>query len=359
VPILPARWAAVIAVTILAALACDLVGLPSPQLFAGLIGGVVAALAFRWRMSTPEPAWVGAQVVTGVALGAYVQGDTMRAVGEHILPVALVSLATLALTVVAGIVLARHSDLDRPTAAFGMIAGGAAGIVAIADELDADNRLVAVLQYLRVLIIVVLTPLVASAIFPGDHGFHTGAGHQAAGSLGDAALLLAASTAGGFLLARLVALPAGALLGPMLVAAGLTLPGVPFATPLPSWIQNLAFAAIGLQVGLRFTPDSMRAAGRALVPGLIAIAGLLVACALLGLALAPLADVSTLDAYLATTPGGLYAVLATAVGSGANTTFVLAVQVLRLFVMLLAAPVLARWLVSGAPVRRDPSTAAR
>jgi uncharacterized protein len=74
-------------------------------------------------------------------------------------------------------------------------------------------------------------------------------------------------------------------------------------------------------------------------------AGLLVGCALLGLALAPLADVSTLDAYLATTPGGLYAVLATAVGSGANTTFVLAVQVLRLFVMLLAAPVLARWLV--------------
>jgi uncharacterized membrane protein AbrB (regulator of aidB expression) len=48
---------------------------------------------------------------------------------------------------------------------------------------------------------------------------------------------------------------------------------------------------------------------------------------------------------LATTPGGLYAVLATAVGSGGNTTFVLAVQVLRLFVMRLAAPVLARALV--------------
>jgi hypothetical protein len=131
----------------------------------------------------------------------------------------------------------------------------------------------------------------------------------------------------------------------MLVAAGLTLAGAPFAVPLPRWIQYLAFAAIGLQVGLRFTPDSMRAAGRALVPGLVTIAGLLVGCALLGLALAPLADVSTLDAYLATTPGGIYAVLATAVGSGANTTFVLATQVLRLFVMLLAAPVLAKWLV--------------
>jgi uncharacterized protein len=348
-----ARWAAVVAITVLADVACDAAGLPSPQLFAGLIGGIVAALALGWRMTPAKPVRVTAQAVTGVALGAYVQGDTIKAIGAHIVPVALVSIATLALTVVAGTLLARFSELDRPTAAFAMIAGGAAGIVAIADELEADNRLVAILQYLRVLVIVVLTPLVASAVFPGDHGIHTGAGHQAAGSLGDAALLLAASGAGGLVLARLVTLPAVSLLGPMLVAAALTLAGAPFAVPMPAWIQHVAFAAIGLQVGLRFTPDAMRAAGRALVPGLVAIAGLLVGCALLGLVLAPLADVSTLDAYLATTPGGLYAVLATAVGSGANTTFVLAVQVLRLFVMLLAAPVLARWLV-----RERTSTAA-
>jgi membrane AbrB-like protein len=345
VPVVLTRWAAVLAVTGLAALACDLAGLPSPQLFAGLIGGVVAALVLGWRMTMPRPLWSAAQAVTGIALGAYVERPTVEAIGDHIVPVALVSVATLALTVVAGIVLARFSDLDRPTAAFGMIAGGAAGIVAIADELDADNRLVAVLQYLRVLIIVILTPLVATTIFPGDHGFHAGAASRAAGSAGDTALLIAVSVVGGLGIGRLVRLPAYSLLGPMLVASGLALAGVSFAQPLPSWIQYVAFAAIGLQVGLRFTPDSMRAAGRALVPGLVAIAGMLVGCALLGLLLAPLADVSTLDAYLATTPGGLYAVLATAVDSGANTTFVLAVQVLRLFVMLLAAPVLARWLV--------------
>jgi uncharacterized protein len=351
VAILLARWAVVLALTAIAALACSVAGLPSPELFAGLIGGVATALVLGWRMALPGPAWSGAQAVTGVALGAYVQGSTVQAVGEHIVPVALVSVATLALTIVAGIGLARVSDLDWPTASFGMIAGGAAGIVAIADELDADNRLVAVLQYLRVLIIVILTPVVTSALFqPGHHAAVIG--HAAAGSLADAALLLGCSAAGGIVLGRLARLPAAVLLGPMLVAAALTLAGVPFAEPLPSWIQNVAFAAIGLQVGLRFTPDTMRAAGRALVPGLVAIFGLLAGCALLGLALAPLADVSTLDAYLATTPGGLYAVLATAVGADANTTFVLAVQVLRLFVMLLAAPVLARWLVGGGRAAR-------
>jgi uncharacterized membrane protein AbrB (regulator of aidB expression) len=101
--------------------------------------------------------------------------------------------AVVAVTVLA----APVCELDRPTAAFGMIAGGAAGIIAIADELEADNRLVAVLQYLRVLVIVVLTPLVAGTIFPGDHGFHGSAASRAAGSLGDAALLLALSVVGG------------------------------------------------------------------------------------------------------------------------------------------------------------------
>ena len=68
------------------------------------------------------------------------------------------------------------------------------------------------------------------------------------------------------------------------------------------------------------------------------------ACAGLGVVLSRTAGVTLLDGYLATTPGALYAVLATATGSGANATFVLAVQVLRLFVMLFSAPLLARLL---------------
>ena len=60
-------------------------------------------------------------------------------------------------------------------------------------------------------------------------------------------------------------------------------------------------------------------------------------------------SVSLLDAYLATTPGGIYAVLALAFGAGANTTFILAVQGLRVVVMVLLAPLAVRRLVSREP----------
>jgi len=144
------------------------------------------------------------------------------------------------------------------------------------------------------------------------------------------------------LLGRVTRLPVGALLGPMAVAAALDLSGLSQGAGVPAPVEAAGFLAIGLQVGLGFTRDSLRLVGRALPLALALIVGAVAACAGLGAVLSHAAGVTLLDGYLATTPGGLYAVLATATGSGADVTFVLAVQVLRLFVMLFSAPLLAR-----------------
>jgi len=58
-----------------------------------------------------------------------------------------------ATSVGAGLFVARHTTLDEPTAALGLIAGGSSGIVAAADDLDADARIVAVLQYVRLILV--------------------------------------------------------------------------------------------------------------------------------------------------------------------------------------------------------------
>lgn len=337
-----ARWVGLGALVAGASLAADAAGLPSPSLFAGLIVGLAHALTARTHLRTPGWSAIGAQAVIGATLGAYLRASTLSAVGAHWAPVLGVTVITLGLTVAAGVVLARVSTLDGPTAAFGMIAGGASGIVAIADELGADDRMVALMQYLRVLVIVILTSVVVAVVFaPAGHAVATGTGGPGAGLPADLALTLGAAL-GGMALAQRLRTPAGWLLGPLLVAGVLTLTGLAGSARVPSAAQDVAFAVIGVQVGLRFTARSVREAGRVLPAALVAIGVLIGACSLLGLALAPLAHVSRLDAYLATTPGGLYAVLATAVGAGANTTFVLSVQVLRLLIMLLAAPTLAR-----------------
>jgi len=147
--------------------------------------------------------------------------------------------------------------------------------------------------------------------------------------------------------AQRLKLTAGMLLAPMLLAAAVVLavPGGEFN--VPQVLQQVAFAGIGLQVGLRFTMETLRSLGNLLVPALAMILLLIVSCFGLAVLLDKTTSVSLLDAYLATTPGGLFAVVAVAFGAGANSTFILGVQGLRIIVMVLLAPVAVRWLTRG------------
>src|SRR4051794_3566244 len=324
-------------------------------LFGALLAGLALALAAPGRVHVGAGLFVAAQALTGVALGTYLRSSSLSALGEDWLPVAVVSAATLAVSLGAGLLMARLTELDRPTAALGMVAGGASGIVTMARELGGDDRLVAFMQYLRVLVVVSLTPLLVAVAFPGHHAAAGGGATHAplVGTARDwvvAAALAVAGAVGG----RRLRLPAGALLGPMFLAGVVTLAAPDRWFVVPQLAQDAAFIVIGLQVGLGFTVRTVRQTGRLVLPVLAGIAALMVACAGLAVVLDRLSSASFMDAYLATTPGGLYAVLAVALGAGANTTFIVAVQSLRVVVMVVLAPVAVRRLLghpAPAPAR--------
>jgi membrane AbrB-like protein len=334
---------ALVVVTALAlTLALDVLDLPSPALVGGLLAGLARGLAGRRRLAVPRPVTTAAQGLVGVSIGALVDGATLQAIGRDWLPVLLVTAGTVLLSVLAGLVLRLQPGVDPVTAAFAMVAGGASGVTVMASELGADDRTVAVLQYLRVLVVVVLVPGTAVTLFGADPG-SGGTTVDDAGPGWPAGLLFAAiCVLAGAPLARLLRIPVPALLGPVLVAAGLGLGGLSGGAAVPVLLEVAAFLVIGVVVGLGFDRDGLRAVARTLPLGLAVILGLVAACAGLGALLAATTGASALDAYLATTPGGLYAVLATARDSGADAPFVLAVQVLRVFAVLLAAPLLAR-----------------
>jgi membrane AbrB-like protein len=329
-------------------------GVPSGYLFVAIVVGLVLALAVPgWLKLTPGYFTAG-QAVAGVVLGTYLHTDTLASLGTRWVPVILVSAATLALTIGVGLLLARIAPLDRATASLGMVAGGASGIVAMADELGADDRLVAFMQYLRVLVIVLLTPLLVSVAFPSASSGGGGGQHEAVlGTAGGWVMTIAIALIGIAAGMRLK-LAAGALLGPLLLAAVLELSGVLGDLAVPPLARESAFAIIGLQIGLRFERETLRSITRLLVPVVASILVLGAGCFGLAYLLTLTAGVSLLNAYLATTPGGLYAVLPIAFGSGADATFVLAVQGLRVLVMVLAAPMVVRLIL-----RQPPATSRR
>jgi membrane AbrB-like protein len=86
----------------------------------------------------------------------------------------------------------------------------------------------------------------------------------------------------------------------------------------------------------------VRYALRAL-PQLLLSTGVLIAlCCLSAALLKAVAHVDALTAYLATTPGGLDSVTVIAIGSGADVPLVLAIQAVRVFLVILSGPPLAR-----------------
>ncbi|HYI37138.1 MAG TPA: AbrB family transcriptional regulator [Thermoleophilaceae bacterium] len=337
-----ADWLLLGAVTLALGAGLGAAGLPSSYLFGALLAGLLAALRFPGRLEVPDRVFVAAQAVTGVTLGAYLEPDSLEAVAGSWLPVLLVSAGTLALSVAAGKLLARTTDCDETTASLGLVAGGATGIVAMADELGGDGRLVAFMQYARVLIVVLITPLVAAVAFPG-HSSATAAATETP-LLGEPSwwAITAAVAVAGAAAGALVRLPNPWILGPLLVSGAATLVAPSGTFEVPELLREAAFIGIGAQVGLRFTPDTLREVGRLLGPVLVSIAGLIAGCFGLAVLLHLTADVSLADAYLATTPGGFYAVAAIAFGANGDTTFIVAVQGLRVLVMVLLAPAVVR-----------------
>ena len=118
-----------------------------------------------------------------------------------------------------------------------LTAGGASGLTAISRELGGDDRVVAVVQYLRVGVVIASMPVVAAVAFGATAGGH-GRGRDRTGwppVVVDLGFLLFCAAAG-VGLARLARVPAGALLGPMVVALALSLAGWSFgATARTSW----------------------------------------------------------------------------------------------------------------------------
>lgn len=303
----------------------------------------------------PGPGLTVGQALIGVALGAEMQPSTLRAVAADWLGVSVVTLGTLLVSLAVGLLVARRGRVNRATGALGLVAGGASGIVAMADELGADGRLVAFMQYLRVLVVVIVAPVVAFALLEGDRSSASQLDSSGAGVVGDLAFTAGCALAG-VLIARRLKMTAGSLLFPLVLTAVFAGSGLLGEPAVPTAVQNVAFVLIGWQVGLRFTAATIREA-QALLPWVLtAIVTLILACAGLALLLVPLAHVTFADAYLATSPGGLYAVLAASVAINANTTFVVSVQVFRIFVMMLVAPPLIRIIVRSERARRPSAS---
>jgi membrane AbrB-like protein len=345
-------WILLGAGSALVALLAQAAGVPA----AWLVGPMIIAIA--WALARPEhravPRWgrVASLAVVGGVLGGTFRPSVLPLLARNWLAVSLVVGGTLLLSLAAGLLLSRVARLDGKTAALGTLPGAASGMLAMSLPLGADPRLVAVMQYTRVVVVVFSAALVSRlGLVPGTAARPLSVQGLQSSASGGAALVQDAWLAYG--LTALVAavgawagtrlrLPAGALMGPLVLGVVLEELGV-MRLAWPPGVPQAAFLVLGVYVGLLFDRASIKRAGRLFPLVLASAVGLTAACAGLGWALAALTGIDGLTAYLATAPGGIDSVAVMALGSGADAPLVLAMQMLRLFAVVLAGAILGRW----------------
>lgn len=334
----PAVALQAVTVGLLAALGLWALGAPSPPLFGALLGGVTLALRAPVAPMVPDRLRFLGMAIVGTAAGSAVDADVARTVLDS--PVAVVGgvLATLLVSMLIGQVLRFDRDVDGRTAAFASIAGGASGVAVAAREYGADDGVVMSVQYLRVVIVLATVPAVAPLL---------GAAGGGAGRLPDVVhdpvsqlIYAAVAIAGGLLLARFLPFPAAPVLATLVVSSALAMSGWFADAHAPVWVVATGFAIIGANVGLGFTRQRLRRLVRLFPLALIQTALGIAACAGIGILFARAVGISALDGYLATTPGGLPAVVAVAVDSGDQIGLILTMQFVRVFVALACGPLI-------------------
>lgn len=343
-------WGLVAVLYGLVAVVLSASGAPAPYLLAGVIAGGICAVTTAAPQKLPGRARELALGVVGLEAGSHVDGDVLGQVAAN--PVAVVgsAVATLLVTLALGQLLRFSPHVAASTATFASIAGGASGITAMAKELGADAPTVVSVQYLRVLVVVSSVPVIApllGGIGPGQQATNA--------ALLPSVLFVGTALAGGLALARIWNFTASKIIFPMLVASVLSVldlfPGA--EVPLP--VSALGLALIGLMVGLDLTRGTMRHVSRILPLASVTLILGLVSCAGIGIVFAHVTGVSFYSAYLATTPGGLPAIMAFALTAGDDIGLVVACQVLRVFLAISLGAVVASWIKRNLPERDPPA----
>jgi len=326
-----------LALSILAGLAVRALGLPAAFLTGPLLVAATFAITNRPVIRFPLFLYRLAQSVIGVMLSFSITARSMQTITANWVPVIALVLTMLVLTTISGIVLQRLANLQPGTALLGTLPGGAGEMIAMSDSLGADVRLVTVMQYGRLLAILVTISLVGHFA-----GASAGGGHPAAAVQPVAPLHYLISTMIALIGAALgtrFRIPAGTIIIPAVLAGLAGIIGVP-AAPWPPAILAAAYVILGLQIGSQFDAAVVEQLKRLGFFVVLSNFFLLGVSALLAIGLMPWLKIDLLSSYLAATPGGLDSVAAMATDLRADAALILAVHSLRLISVLIVGPLL-------------------
>jgi membrane AbrB-like protein len=338
----PAAWfpaAKGLAIGFAAALLCVAMHAPLPW----MIGPLVAVAACRsagLECAAPAGGRQAGQWIIGTALGLYFTPLVAELVTRVWWLLVLAAVFALALGYFCGYLVAQLARIDRTTAVFASVPGGAAEMSVLGERYGARVDEVAAAQSLRLMLVVVVIPWVFAALNAhGADAFQPGTTEVKGSGL---AVLLACTLAGALVLQRLGVTNAF-VLGALAVAIPLTVAEVNLSA-VPRWLTNAAQLLLGCALGARFERSFLRRAPRFVAAVVVSVGAAMALSAIFGVAVAAATGLHPATLVLATAPGGIAEMSITAKVLELGVPLVTAFHVTRVVLLLTCTAPLFTWL---------------
>jgi len=253
------------------------------------------------RLRAPRAARPVGQVVIGTALGLYFTPSVAREVLSYWPLLIAAALLAMLLAWACAWLLAAMSGVDRTTAFFASVPGGATEMAVLGERYGGRVDRIALAQSLRILTVVIAVPFALA--YSGVRGADSYLPGVVAFDAGGLLLLFAVAAASGGVL-TLLRLPNAFMFGPLIAAVAVTVAGLQFSS-VPGWLSSTGQLLLGCALGSRFERAFLGSMGRYL--GAV-LASILIAIALAtggAFVLAWLSGIPAPTLVLATAPGGI------------------------------------------------------
>ncbi|TCP27072.1 hypothetical protein EV207_11850 [Scopulibacillus darangshiensis] len=328
------------------------------------IGWMVGTLLFAGILSFWRPAFLklgsgqkGAknywlligQFILGIELGQKINVSVLSTFKENWLTIAIMLLLSIIFSLLSGVVLWKLGKTDMLTSFFGTTPGGLSAMSGIAAEAGANTAVVSIIQLIRVFLVVGTIPMMVSFLSPG-HSAQTAAMtepasavHQGMATQLTLTFILVLAALAGRYAAKLLRFPAPWLLGSMLGVAVIkplteALAGAPVFPWWPHWFIILSQIFIGACIGSRLNKGMFKGLARVFIVGLLGSICFIITMLGYAYLVSKVTGMNLITSILAFSPGGIAEMATTSVVLHADSTFVVAVQVLRVMTICLILP---------------------
>ena len=325
----------------------DWLTLPAPWLTGAATAVAIAAIA---GLKVVVPGWLrnGSMIFLGVLMGSSVPPDILTQLPKWPISLAGLLIVVLAMMFTVSFFLERTQGFDPVTARLACIPGNMTYVLALAEESSADTRKVAIVQVMRLAILLACLPFAFDLLgFPAQPVNADLTLWEA--DVKQLGFLVGISIVGGIVF-HLIGFPAGLMCGAMLASALCSASQI-IDAKVPGDLMIPAFVVLGAVTGANFVGTDRNFLLRTAAAGVGAITiGALIAV-LVALPVAHIMDTSIAKVFLAYAPGGSDTMSILALALGLEPAFVVSHHVIRMFGLGLIVPIWMRLYVGERHVK--------